>query len=115
MNEEDRFMKRASVIFILISIIALVGSGMSIHAAGKTGEALFKEHCAVCHPDGGNIINPKKTLHKKDREANGVKSEEDIIRLMRKPGAGMTLFDMNSLSDNDAREIAKHILKAFNK
>jgi len=108
-------MKRASVIFMLISIIALVGAGISIQAAGKTGEALFKEHCTVCHPDGGNIINPKKTLHKKDRDANGVKSEEDIIKLMRKPGAGMTSFDVKILSDKDAREIAKYILKTFSK
>lgn len=108
-------MNRASVIFILISIIALVGAGISVQAAGKTGEALFKEHCAVCHPDGGNIINPKKTLHKKDREANGIKSEEDVIRLMRKPGAGMTSFDAKILSDNDAKEIAQYILKTFNK
>jgi cytochrome c6 len=108
-------MNRASAIFILISITALVGAGISVQAAGKTGEALFKEHCTVCHPDGGNIINPKKTLHKKDREANGVKSEEDVIRLMRKPGAGMTPFDAKILSDNDAKEIAQYILKTFNK
>ena len=108
-------MKRASVIFILIAFIALVGASIGIQAAGKTGEALFKEHCTVCHPDGGNIINPKKTLHKKDREVNGIKSEEDIIRIMRKPGAGMTSFDAKILSDNDAREIAKYILKTFSK
>lgn len=27
----------------------------------NSGEALFKEHCASCHPDGGNILNPRKT------------------------------------------------------
>lgn len=108
-------MQRSLAILVLFAVIAAFSAGMSVHAAGKSGEALFKEHCMVCHPDGGNIVNPKKTLHKKDREANGVRSEEDIIKLMRKPGAGMTAFEVKILSDNDAREIAKYILKTYNK
>ena len=84
-------------------------------AAEKTGEALFKEHCSMCHPDGTNIINPKKTLHKKDREANNVKTEDEIVKLIRNPGPGMTKFDPNVLSEKDAREIAKYIIKTYNK
>ena len=83
------------------------------YADGKTGETLFKQHCASCHPDGGNIISPKKTLHKKDREANGVKSKDDIVKLMRKAGPGMTSFDDKILSDKAAKEIAEYILKTF--
>lgn len=81
----------------------------------KSGEALFKANCAVCHPDGGNIVNPAKTLHKKDREANNVKTASDIIGRMRKPGPGMTQFDEKTISDKDAKEIAEYILKTFNK
>ena len=81
----------------------------------KTGEALFKEHCAVCHPDGGNIVNPKRTLHKKDREANKVNTKTEIVGLMRKPGPGMSVFDVKILPDRDAHEIAEYILKTFNK
>ena len=40
----------------------------------KSGEELFKTHCAACHPKGRNIVNPMKTLHKKDRDANNVKT-----------------------------------------
>jgi cytochrome c6 len=76
---------------------------------------LFKEHCALCHPDGGNIVNPKKTLHKKDREANNIKSKDDIVNLMRKPGPGMTTFDVKSIPDKDAKEIAEYIIKTFGK
>jgi cytochrome c6 len=83
-------------------------------AEAKSGEALFKEHCTMCHADGGNIINPKKTLHKKDREANNILSEEDIVRVMRNPGPGMTAFDDKTISDKDAQEIAKHVIKTFN-
>jgi cytochrome c6 len=84
-------------------------------AAEKTGEALYKEHCAVCHPDGMNIINPKKTLRKKDLDAHNVKTEDAIVKLIRNPGPGMTKFDTNVLSERDAREIAKYIIKTFNK
>ncbi len=78
-----------------------------------TGEELFKTHCAVCHPEGGNIINPAKTLHKKDREANKITNVEDIIRQMRKPGPGMTPFDKTVVSDPDAKKLAEYILKKF--
>ena len=84
---------------------------------GKRGEIdgkkEFEEHCAVCHKDGGNMINSAKTLSEKDREANGVKSAEDIIGKMRNPGPGMTQFDEKTISDEEARAIADYILKTF--
>ncbi len=87
-----------------------------------SGGMLFKMYCASCHPDGGNILNPKKTLHEKDREANNIKTADDIIRKMRNPGpfpehpqewAGMRMFDQKTISDHDARKIADYILKTF--
>jgi cytochrome c6 len=105
-----------AVILFLIAIGVVGVAGMnSMEAAEKTGEQLFKEHCSLCHPEGGNIINPKKTLQKKDRETNNIKTAEDAIRIMRKPGPGMTVFDKNSLSDKDARKIADYIFKKFTK
>ena len=76
--------------------------------------ALFKQHCFPCHPDGGNVINPQKTLHKKDREANGVKTAADIVGKMRNPGPGMTKFDEQTIPDADAGGIAEYVLKTFN-
>ncbi len=81
--------------------------------SATSGEAGFKQHCSSCHPNGGNIINPKKALHKKDLDANNVKNAEDIIKLMRKPGPGMTAFDANTVPDKEAKEIADYILKTF--
>jgi len=79
----------------------------------KTGEALFRQHCTVCHPDGGNTINPQKTLHRKVREANGVKTAEDIIKTMRTPGPGMNKFDETTIPDEDAKAIADYVLNTF--
>jgi len=77
------------------------------------GKKEFEKHCAVCHKDGGNTINPAKTLRKKDREASGVKNAKDIIAKMRKPGPGMTAFDKKTISDKEAKAIADYILKTY--
>ena len=112
-------MKRDQAILLIGSLLILtlviVGMGSDVFADGKSGEALFKEHCALCHPDGGNIVNPKKTLHKKDLDANKIRSKDDIVKIMRKPGPGMNTFDAKLVSDKDAKEIAEYILKTFGK
>jgi|SRR5208283_3760886 len=109
--------KILSVSFAAISLCAFLVSG-PLAAEKKemetmSGGAEFKEHCAVCHPDGGNIVNPAKTLHKKDLDANGIKKPADIIGKMRNPGPGMTKFDNNTIPDREAKAIAAYILKAF--
>jgi len=104
---------------LFLSFISLSGRGAS---AEKSGEALFQEHCSACHPNGDNILNRKKTLHKKDREANNIRTAEDIVKKMRNPGpapthpqdwAGMKMFDQTKISDEDALKIADYILKTF--
>ena len=106
----------SSVFLILFS---LTGTGFPEE---KTGEALFKVNCASCHPQGGNILNPKKTLSRKDREANNISSAADIINKMRNPGpvpthpqewAGMKMFDKDKISDDEAQKIAEYILTTF--
>jgi cytochrome c6 len=102
----------------LLAIFAVCSLAVSSLADTKKGEKIdgkkeFDEHCAVCHPEGGNIINRAKTLHKKDREANGVKKAGDIVQKMRKPGPGMTPFDKKTISDKEAGAIADYIIKSF--
>ena len=81
--------------------------------SGPSGEALFKEHCAVCHPNGENIVNPKFTLHGKDLRAHGITKASQIVGKMRNPGPGMTKFDKNTISDKDAMKVADYVLKTF--
>ena len=80
---------------------------------GAAGDALFKEKCAACHPDGGNIINPQKTLKKKDLAANKLTDPKKFVAYLRKPGPGMNPFDVKSLPDSDAKAIATYVLKTF--
>jgi cytochrome c6 len=107
-------MKKIIVLLVSVLAVCCVGTFVFADKASKiSGEAEFKEHCAMCHPDGGNIINPRKTLYKKDREANNIRNDSDIIKNIRKPGPGMTSFDEKILSDNEAKAIAKYIFNVF--
>jgi cytochrome c6 len=81
--------------------------------ATGSGVQLFQQHCSACHPNGNNIINPKKTLHQADREANKIYTAENIIDKMRHPGPWMATFTPNTISDDDAKAIAEYILKTF--
>lgn len=96
---------------LTLAAVTFVFATSAVFAA--TGEEMYKQHCASCHPDGGNIINPKYTLHKKDMAREGVKDAKGIIKLMRKPEAGMTAFDKKTISDKDAKAIADYVLKTF--
>jgi len=99
----------AGAVIILCMVVGAPGA-----ADKKTaGESEFREHCAVCHPDGGNIVNPQKTLRKKDLGANGIKKPGDIVKKMRNPGPGMTAFDTKTVTDKEAQAIAQYILKTF--
>ena len=104
---------------VSLFLVSLTGIGFTEE---MSGEALFKQNCASCHPNGGNILNPKKTLSKRDREANNVVTAADIINKMRNPGpspthpqewAGMKMFDKYKISDDEAQKIADYILTTF--
>lgn len=82
-------------------------------ATGLTGEQLFKQHCAVCHPNGGNTITPSKTLSAKAMADRKITKPEDIVKVMRNPGPGMNKFDEGTISNDDAKKIGEYILKTF--
>jgi len=106
--------KMLMVLFLTVPLSLFGTAGFAKETAkGKSGRELFQLHCSVCHPDGGNIVNPPKTLHNKDLAANNVKKPGDIINKMRNPGLGMTKFDQKTISDKDAKKIGEYILKTF--
>ena len=111
MNQMERKITIAGVAAATMTAVVLLYSPAD--AASKLGETQFKEHCAACHAGGGNIIKADKTLSRKDREAHGIKTAKDIVRIMRKPGEGMTTFDKKAVSDKEAKAIAEYIVKTF--
>lgn len=79
----------------------------------RDGEALFKQYCAACHPNGGNVSDPKRALYGSILKSNHITTPEDIVRIMRNPLSRMIRFDASTLSDKDARAIAEYVLKTF--
>ena len=117
-KEGNVTMKRyfISMILFVITVAAFVACNASMsEAAEKTGEQLFNLHCSLCHPDGGNIISPNKTMRKRDLDANNITSPDAAVRIMRKPGPGMTTFDVKTVSDKEARQIAEYMFKKYRK
>jgi len=100
---------------MVLTICLFAVSGFSGTGKGGKidGKKEFEEYCIECHRDGGNMINPQKTLSRKDLEANGIKNAKDIIAKMRKPGPGMTKFDEKTISSRKAKAIADYILQTF--
>jgi cytochrome c6 len=113
--EEVKMKKSSSTIAILLAVCLTSAPGFC--ADKKTekidGKKEFEKHCAVCHPKGGNIINPKKPLSAKSLKANKVTGVKNIVATMRKPGPGMTTFDVKTISDKQAQAIAEYIIKTF--
>ncbi|MGD0886027.1 MAG: c-type cytochrome [Thermodesulfovibrionales bacterium] len=109
-------MKRSALLVLLFAVMwAIAVAGVSAQESSKDGlgEKLFIHHCSKCHPNGGNVVTVTKTLNPKDREANNVKTEEDIVKLMRSPGPGMVKLGKNVISEKDAKAIAAYIMKTF--
>ena len=97
----------AAATFIALAAFAATAVGAEPAKADK-GEAIFKEKCAACHPDGGNIMNPKETL-------KGLKDTKKIVAKIRKGGGGMSAYDAKAISDADAKAVADYIVKTFKK
>ncbi len=79
----------------------------------QTGEALFRQFCFSCHPDGGNVSDPKRSLHGSDLRKNHIRSPEDVVKIMRNPISRMIRFDAGTISDKDALSIAEYVLHTF--
>lgn len=77
------------------------------------GERLFRQFCASCHPDGGNVSDPARSLHKAALKARRITTPDDIVRIMRQPASRMIAFDRSSLPDEEAFTIAAYILKTY--
>lgn len=95
------------------AVVKPAGSATSTQDPIRDGESLFKQYCASCHPDGGNVSDPERSLYGSALKKNHISTPEDIVRIMRKPLSRMIRFDPSVLSDRDARLIAEYILKTF--
>ena len=64
-------------------LMLLIAPGLGEAAAPNEGKALFQQHCAACHINGGNIIRQGKTLKLKALERQGIASVDAIAQIAR--------------------------------
>jgi len=105
--------KKAVGFFLAVGILAASAGAFAEESSNDVGATKFKQLCAMCHPNGENTITPKKTLHAAVRESNGVKTADDIIKLMRNPGPRMTIYNEKIMPQKDAEAIADYVMRTF--
>jgi cytochrome c6 len=64
-------------------LMLLMSPGIGQAAETSEGAALFQQHCAACHINGGNIIRRGKTLKLKALERQGIASVDAIAQIAR--------------------------------
>lgn len=106
-------MRHRNVLPVLAALLCCAGSADADQKGKLSGEREFEKHCASCHPDGANTVNPAKPLKKESLARNGITGWQGIVKVMRNPGPGMTRFDSQTIPDREARAIAEYVLKAF--
>jgi cytochrome c6 len=98
----------SAVIFLATAL------GVAWATDGKpSGESLFNRYCVSCHPGGGNIMTPQRTLFRIDRDSRGLRKPADIVRFIRHPSGRMPKFDRGQLSDKEAEMIGQYIISTF--
>lgn len=106
------FSKQTYGLIAVFGILAVsTMADRSFAAEPESGQTLFEIHCASCHPGGGNLYNPNKTFSRQDLTANGIKTAEDIVKIIRHPGPKMSSFSEQTLASKNALLIAEYILK----
>ena len=93
---------RWSLVWCAIALLAAPGQ------AWADGGALFEQHCAGCHVNGGNIIRRGKTLKLAVLERQGWASAEAIARIASE-GLGQMSGYGSVLGEQGSREVAAFV------
>ena len=100
------------VLIIMTIVLLITGMGLGAEKGkGKTGREEFQEKCAICHPEGGNVIKPDKPLKGSEKLANF----QTFQTWIRNPVPPMTSFPASQISERQARVIYDYILTALKK
>ena len=75
---------------------------------GTLGEHLFKNNCAGCHVNGGNIIRRSKNLKISSLKRNEIDNPEAIAKIARQ-GIGIMSGYEDELGDNGDQIVANWV------
>ena len=97
--------------FFLLSIFCIFFFGLPVELVAldtDSGKTLFKNQCAGCHLNGGNIIRRGKNLKISSLKHNGIDNPEAIARIARQ-GIGIMSGYKDELGDNGDQIIANWV------
>tara|TARA_B100000700_G_scaffold241345_1_gene268536 strand:- start:651 stop:989 length:339 start_codon:yes stop_codon:yes gene_type:complete len=97
--------------FFLLSIFCIFFFGLPIELVALdtgSGKTLFKNQCAGCHLNGGNIIRRGKNLKISSLKHNGIDNPEAIAKIARQ-GIGIMDGYKDQLGDNGDQIVANWI------
>tara|TARA_Y100001968_G_scaffold108727_1_gene98354 strand:- start:577 stop:948 length:372 start_codon:yes stop_codon:yes gene_type:complete len=80
----------------------------------NSAENLFKNNCAGCHINGGNIIRRSKNLKISSLKRNGIDNPEAIAKIARQ-GIGIMSGYQDKLGDNGDKIVANWVLEQAQK
>jgi len=101
-------MARINRIGALILAVAIWFLSPALQASAADGEQLFNNHCAGCHPHGGNIIRRGRTLKLRALEQRQLNNPDAIARIARE-GIGQMGGYAEVLGPNGDQVVAQWI------
>ena len=93
-------------IFCIFFLISLPKELNALDA--ELGKNLFKNHCAGCHINGGNIIRRSKNLKISSLKRNGIDNPEAIAKITRQ-GIGIMSGYEDKLGENGDKIVANWV------
>ena len=118
----------AVAVGVAVSAAGCVGSESRSHAgtpaatSGKPGDAAYQKHCAVCHGADGRgdgaaayLLDPKPRNFRMGyfrlvSTANGVPTEDDLVRVIKAGMPGTPMPSWAQLGDAQIKELAQYVL-----
>ena len=97
--------------FFLLSIFCIFFFGLPVELVAldtDSGKTLFKNQCAGCHLNGGNIIRRGKNLKISSLKHNGIDNPEAIAKIARQ-GIGIMDGYKDQLGDKGDQIVANWI------
>jgi cytochrome c6 len=114
----ERAVRCALGALLLFAACGLAGPGMPPANAAqaspaaadtKAGEAIFSTNCAVCHPEGGNVVDPAKPV----RGSAKLKDFPTFLGWIRVPNSPMTPFSAAQIPEAQARELYRYVVETL--
>ena len=101
-------MTKKVLLICLLSILFLNFSSALFALDADLGKSIFKNQCAGCHINGGNIIRRSKNLKISSLKKNGIDSPEAIAKIASQ-GIGIMDGYKEKLGDDGDQIVANWI------